>query len=227
MKGIQINNLVKTIDKFGVKVVPMKKTLKLVDDAHISMLTVERLGGMPVFGVEQATRSIKIKDIMKMNIDRSIEYETIYDENDTKATFRLESEKKSYEFNVDVWDEHEPTVPIIDNEVMDHFDIEAFEDFIKSAKNLSDFIEIRNSNDGMIRASVETKDSRFKALVGANTPKTRNEIESKYAVDYFTNLVPLMGKDTVLTFDTDYPCKFTWTDGYYRYNYLLAPRIEC
>ena len=223
MKGKILNNLCKTIREV-TDFVPMTAKLKLIDAARVCILQVETLDGSPVFGVESG-HELDVAEILKMKVDDSTEYTpTIRDE----AWYVLGAEDREYTFAMLENTDKDPKVPEIDPPAMSEFDVKRFADFVKVAKTYTDHIEVRVMDDGTLQAMAQNGGDGlgavYKVKVGRGVAS--QPMDSRYPVDYLAKMVPHMTKNTVLRFDSDFPCIITWDDGTYRYTYLLAPRIE-
>ena len=222
MKGKILNNLCKTIREV-TDFVPMTAKLKLIDAAHVCILQVETLDGSPVFGVESGY-GLDVAEILKMKVDDTTEYTpTIKNE----AWYVLGADDREYTFAMMENTGKDPKVPEIDPPAMSEFDVKRFADFVKVAKTYTDHIEVRVMDDGTLQAMAKNRDGLgavYKVKVGRGDASLPTR--SHYPVDYLAKMVPHMTKNTVLRFDSDFPCIITWDDGTYRYTYLLAPRIE-
>ena len=224
MLGKNLNNLCKTIK--GLKMddycVSLGWKLKLMDKHRISILMVETMDGTPVFGKASETMQVDISDILKLKVDPSLDYTVDIED----GSYILDGKTKEYRFDlIESMESPNHKIPDCPNERVDNFDIDAFKDFMKSVKSYADHIGIVNDTKGHLRAVATEIGSEFRAMVG--TMHTGEPVSSKYPVDVLAGMVSMMIKDTTLSFNTDYPAMFEWTDGVFAYKYIIAPRIEC
>ena len=222
MLGKNLNNLCKTIKELGTmdNCVPLDGKLKLVSKDHVCMLLVETKDGSPVFG-RAAEKMVDISNILKMKVDPSLDYTVDV----ANGCYILDGKTKDYRFDLIEPEDSGVKVPELNTPTVDNFDIDAFKDFMKSVKSYADYIEIRNDENGHLRAVATDSEAEFRAMVGSMV--TGTDVSAKYPVDSLAGMVSMMVKDTTLSFDTDYPAMFEWADGWYSYRFIIAPKIDC
>ncbi|MFP3872317.1 MAG: DNA polymerase sliding clamp [Candidatus Natronoplasma sp.] len=103
---------------------------------------------------------------------------------------------------------------------------------VKASENISDHISITANTDGFEILSEEDEDM-VRLTLGEDELEELNaneEVRSLFALDYFSNMIKCVSKDTILDIElgADYPIKieFTFADDNGNVRYLLAPRIE-
>lgn len=217
MKGEEINNLCKTLGIMD-ELIYMNEKLKVVDPPHVMLMEVERLDGSAVFGVTD-NRLLDPKDILDMKIEGKEEFDVL----DKDNKYILRNEDRYY------------SVPIIEDDHVSRTVKVPSLDLHKveiSGKMLKDFMSHVPKGCDAVMFSVEDgtvwiKVENCNHAVGVKLATTDRDvkIESKFDPNYMKKLVKVIGSTVTIGLDTDYPMTAEWSDAYYNYKVLLAPRI--
>ncbi len=103
---------------------------------------------------------------------------------------------------------------------------------VKASENISDHVTITANPDGFEIFSEEDENSVKMSLNEEDLEELQanEEVRSLFALDYFSDMVKCVSRDTLLDIElgADYPIKiqFGFADGNGDVRYLLAPRIE-
>lgn len=215
MKGKNLNNLVKTIEALKVNTVPMGKDMAIVDSAHVCMMEIRALNGVPIFDVESKF-FVNCKDLVKLpdseEFDASVKDDFWYvlENADYRCTFLLVDE--GYE---------KAKTPKIENLHEVIVSSKKIQDAVKTLKGISDAVTIE-SDGKTVTMSAKTDVKKVQRTIG--------ECDEAFSVmlpfDYVERISKVLTGDVTMELNTDYPTIWTWHDGYYEYRYLLAPRVE-
>lgn len=220
MKGEEINNLCKTLGIMD-ELIYMDEKVKVVDPEHVMLMEVERLDGSAVFGVTD-NRLLDPEDIIDMKIDGKEEFDVLDEDN----KYILRNENRYFSVPIIEDDNASRTVKVPRLEELLH-KIEI------SGKMLKDFMTHVPKGCNTVTFSVEdgtvwikVEDCNHAVGVKLATTDRDVKIESKFDPNYMKKLVKVIGSTVTLGLETDYPMTAEWSDSYYKYKVLLAPRIE-
>lgn len=214
MNGKNFNNLVTILKAMKVDAIPLTREVVLISDDHVMMLQVKDSFGEPVLGVERVGRSLEIKHLPKLPDE---EFETVIDE--ARVRYNLETETMWY--GIPMTDEpvnivkvpkldtlHEVTVPAktLKNALKQLGKVD-FVTFTADGRKLTVGYEVNGVECSVILADcIHSFDVRF----------PRHHLKA----------CELAQGDVTMELATDYPGRWSWTDGQYDYTVIIGPRIE-
>lgn len=216
MNGKQFNNIVKTMNALKPGTVPLKTEISIVDDACVSMMHVRDVTGEPVFGIEAEGRGL---DIAHLPTIPDEEFEASVDTE--SGRYILENDGTRYAIKTgDVF--NEPKIPRFDDLETVTVPAKALQKAVKELKGISDHVRFE-ARAGRLYIGVEADGTEVsKVLGGCDAEDFRSVLPYAY--------VERVSKVTVgevrMEFATDYPTRWTWTDGNIEYMAMIAPRIE-
>lgn len=219
MNGEQINDLCKVLTIFDNKAIHMTDTLKVIDDLHVMLIVVESLDGTPVFGIADEKVTIDVKKMLKMKIGAKEELTPTFE----SGKYIISNEDVEYQFKIEEAVNRLPVVPKLDN--LNYIEVErkALKTFINQASDISDFIKLSTDN-GELHGYCSSSDVKLKRKLG--TCDGDLNVFSMYPTDYMKKWVKVAGTTVTIGLDTEYPMTAEWSDKYYKYKVILAPRIE-
>lgn len=208
MNGKALNGLCKVLNVFqdGVRMdYPV-----VVDKACVIMCEVEQT---PMFGVE-CGHGLDVGTILKMKIE-----DEDFDVSIRDGRYVLANGNREYSFPLlDEAGLPKPKKPIFDTSAVIETDAKTLLKATEKCQLISDYCTIA---DGRMRA--EGVDTEVSIVLGKDDG---SRCVSRFPLDYMKMIAKVMTGKVRLEFDTDYPIRMTWTDGYYDYEVMLAPRIE-
>ena len=215
MKGKEFNNLIKTISILKVDEVPVSKVVNVIDDPHVMLMIVKTLDGSPVFGVEGP--GILLYDLI-VKLQNNIEYVTSLSEN----SLDLVSENGEYRFGYDPKTQpYKVKVPKLELPYYVNVPAKTVQEAVKAVNGVHDYVTMEGDGESLKMVAMKAG-----TVVKITLGKTSDRFNVKLPFDYVKKLAKVTTGIVRMEFETDYPTRWTWNDGYYEYTALLAPRVE-
>ncbi len=208
--------------------------LKAVDPAHVAMVDLslskdafeayeadETELGLNLKKMEQFLRLAEAGEMVRMTLDE--------DENRLVLEVTNITQKMAL---LDTAGMTDPNVPSLDLPLSLKVKGKYVLNGVKASENISDHISITANPDGFEILSEEDEDMVRLSLNEEELEElnANEEVRSLFALDYFSNMIKCVSKDTVLEIElgADYPIKiqFSFAEENGSVRYLLAPRIE-
>lgn len=223
MKGKQINTLCKTIGTFCDKV-PMKGKLTTVDPAHILMMQIESLDKTPIFGIVNDDVVLDVDEVLKIKIGDKEELSPSME----NFRYTLYNDVTKYSFIVDENVHRDPKVPnLTELKRFDNINTKKFLEISNQASIISDYIILDVADKKLGTFTEDKKNSTQITKILCPSIDWDYDIRVCFPLDYLKRILKVVSTPTfTLDLDTDYPCRITWADEWYKYRVLLAPRIE-
>ena len=208
MNGKALSGLCKVLNVFQDEV-RMDHPV-VVDKAHVMMC---RVAQTPMFGIE-CEHGLDVGTILKMKIE-----DEDFDVSIRDGRYVLANENREYSFLLlDEAGLPKPKKPIFDTSAVIETDAKTLLKAVEKCQLISDYCTVA---DGRMRA--EGIDTEVSVVLGKDDGSKR---VSRFPLDYMKKVSKVMTGKVRLEFDTDYPIRMIWTDGYCDYEVMLAPRIE-
>ncbi|MEF8832707.1 MAG: proliferating cell nuclear antigen (pcna) [Candidatus Thermoplasmatota archaeon] len=209
-------------------------SLKAVDPAHVAMvdLTLKSEGfesyeanetelGLNLNKIEQFLKLAGSGDTIKI----------LHDEEENRLTMDVRNITQKMPL-LDTAGMTDPNVPSLDLPINLRIKGEHLLNGVKASENISDHISITANADGFEIFSEEDENEVEMSLGEEELEElsANEEVKSLFALDYFSDMVKCVSKDTTLDIElgADYPIKiqFSFAEDNGNVRYLLAPRIE-
>ena len=208
MNGKQLTGLCKVLNVFQ-DAVRMNDPV-VVEDTHVMMCEVKQKS---MFGVD-SDYGLDIKKILKMKIE-----DEDFDVSIEEGRYILKNENQTYSF-----------APV-DGESLSTYKAPKFgkmEGTIETdAKTLRKAVdkcllvsEYCTIQDGRMSAKDDVTDVSF--VLGKDDG---SGCRSLYSLYYLKKIAKVMTGNVTICYDTDFPMKLCWSDGFYDYTAMLAHRI--
>lgn len=209
INGKQLNGLCKVLNVFQ-DAVRMNDPV-VVEDAHVMMCEVKQT---PMFGVD-SDYGLDIKKILKMKIE-----DEDFDVSIEDGRYILKNENQTYSF------------ALVDGESLSTYKAPTFgkmngvietdaKTLLKAVKKCILVSEYCVIQDGRMSAKNDVTEVSF--VLGKDDGSGRR---SFFSLDYLKKIAKVMTGGVTIYYDTDFPMKLCWSDGYYNYIAILAHRIE-
>lgn len=216
MNGRQFNNIVKTMNALKPGTVPLKTEISIVDDARVSMMHVRDVTGAPVFGIEAEGRGLDIAHLPTIpdeDFEASVDTES--------GRYILENEETRYAIKTgDVF--NEPKMPRLDDLETVTIPAKTLQKAVKELKGISDGVRFE-ARAGRLYMGVEADGTEVSKVLGGCDAE---DFRSVLPYAYVERVAKVTVGEVRMEFATDYPTRWTWTDGNIEYMAMIAPRIE-
>ncbi len=209
MNGKQLNGLCRVLSVFQ-DAVRMNYNV-VVEDAHVMMCMVEQT---PMFGVDSEF-GLDIKKILKMKIENED-----FDVSIEDGRYILKNENQTYSFTP-VDGESLPTYKAPKFGKMNGVIETDAKTLLKAVKKCIQVSEYCVIQDGKMSAKDDVTDVSF--VLGKDDG---SGCRSFYSLNYLMKIAKVLTGNVTIYYDTDFPMKLCWSDGYYDYTAMLAQRIE-
>lgn len=209
ISGKQLNGLCKVLNVFQ-DAVRMDYPV-VVDDAHIMMCEVKQT---PMFGVD-SDYGLDIKKILKMKIE-----DEDFDVSIEDGRYILKNENQTHSF-APVDEESLPNYKVPKFGKMNGVIETDAKTLLKAVKRCILVSEYCVIQDGRMSAKNDVTEVSF--VLGKDDG---SGCRSFYSLDYLKKIAKVLTGDVTIYYDTDFPMKLCWSDGYYNYIAILAHRIE-
>lgn len=224
MLGKQLNSLCKTT-QIVTDSLPIKEVVKLVDNAHVMMMIVHARDGSPVLGTVSEGLRIDTKPISKIKIGDAEELTASVD----VRMYTLANDDASYSFVATDNASRDPAVPELSyDRAFENVDVKKLSAFVAQALTIIDYV-IFEYHDGKLTVSAESEKNgtRISRVIQEDKSASWSEdIRVMYPADYLKKILGVAQPGMRLSLATKYPLTAEWSDQWYDYTVLLAPRIE-
>ena len=183
----------------------------VVDDAHVMMCEVKQT---PMFGVD-GEFGLDIKKILKMKIENED-----FDVSIEGTRYILKNENQIYSFPI-VDENNLPTYKAPKFGKMEgtiETDAKTLRKAVDKCLLVSEYCTIQ---DGRMSAKDDVTYVSF-----ALGKDDGSGCRSLYSLYYLKKIAKVMTGNVTICYDTDFPMKLCWSDGFYDYTAMLAHRIE-
>lgn len=206
--GKQLNGLCKVLNVFQDEV-RMNYPI-VVDRTHVMMCEIKPT---PMFGIDDE-HGLDIEKIKKMKIE-----DEDFDVSIEKGRYVLKNENRTYSFLLVEGDGlPTPKTPKLDMKGVIETDAKTLLKAVEKCILVSDYCVIQ---DG--RMSAKDDFTGVSVVLGKDDG---SGCRSLFPLDYLKKIAKVMTGNVKIYFDTDYPMKMCWWDGYYDYTVMLAQRME-
>lgn len=222
------------VDEVKINLTEDGLSLKAVDPAHVAMVDLdlnkdafesyeanETEIGLNLKKVEQFLKLSGAGDVIRME----------HDEEDNRLVMEVNNITQKMAL-LDTAGMTDPNVPSLDLPLNLKVKGKHVLNGVKASENISDHISITANPDGFEILSEEDEDMVRLSLGEDDLEElsANEEVRSLFALDYFSNMIKCVSKDTILDIElgADYPIKieFSFAEDNGNVRYLLAPRIE-
>lgn len=208
MNGRQLNGLCKVLNVFQDTVL-MDYPI-VIDDTHVMMCEV---GQTPMFGID-GEYGLDVKKILKMNIE-----DEDFDVSIENGRYVVRNENRTYSFLLKEGEGlKRPKAVKLDVNGCIETDAKTLLKAVEKCMSVSDWCVIQ---DG--RMSAKNDDTDVSVVLGKDDG---SGCRSRYGLDWLRKICKVMTGKVVIYFDTDYPMKMCWGDGWYDYMVMIAPRVD-
>lgn len=231
----ELVEIVETIvDEVKINVDEDGLSLKAVDPAHVAMVEMsldkdafesfegeDTELGLNLSKIDQFLKLSGSGDVVKIN----------HDEEENRLIMEVDNITQKMPL-LDTAGMTDPNVPDLDLPIQLQLEGKHLLRGVKASENISDHVSIMAGPEGFEIFSEEDEDMVRLSLTKEDLDnfEANEEVQSLFALDYFSNMVKCVGKDTSIdmAIGGDYPIKmrFEFADGDGKVTYLLAPRIE-
>lgn len=182
----------------------------VIDKTHVMMCEVKPT---PMFGIE-CKDGLDVSKIQKMKIE-----DECFDVSIENGRYVLKNEARTYSFLLtDAESLNKPNVPKLDSEGVIETDAKTLLNAVEKCILVFDYCTVQNG-----RMSAKNDVADVSVVLGKDDG---SGCRSCYALDYLKKIAKVMVGDVRIYFDTNYPMKMCWFDGYCEYSVFLAPRID-